>query len=137
MPRHFNGFVSRFSAGSRNEISPDDRRSTTSLLQGSGVSLPGAQQFLSGQIVANPDDRRTLAGIVGELLDLKEGQPVSHVALLLPAVQKVRDVPRRSQTLQDLGISMAGAQQMLSGQTVTSAEDRRALGQIVVAAVRG
>ena len=139
MRRHFNGFVSRFSAGGRSDMSPDDRRRTISLLQGSGVSFVGAQQFLSAQIVASPDDRRTLAGIVGALLDLTQGQAVTQIALLLPAVQKVRDrdVARRSQTLQDLGISIAGAQQMLSGQTVTSAEDRRALGQIVVAAVRG
>jgi len=136
MPRHFNGFVSRFSAGGRSEQSRDGQ-AAASFLQRSRVSVLGAKQFLDGEIVTNPEDRRTLAGIVGGLLDLKQGQPVSQVALLLPAVQAAREAARRKQKLQELGISAAGAHQFVSGLSVASNEDRQFLGHLVIAASRG
>ena len=133
MPRHFNGIVNRLSAGGRSALSRDDRPAAASFLQRSGVSLPGAKQFLDGDIVASPADRRMLAGIVGRLLEAKQGQPAGHAALL-PAVQAS---PRSAQRLRDLGISAAGAQQFLSGQSVASGQDRQALGQLVIVASGG
>lgn len=133
MPRHFNGMVNRFSAGGRSALSRDVQ-AAAAFLQRSRVSVLGAKQFLDGEIVANPADRRTLAGIVGGLLNLKQGQPVSQVALLLPAVQAAREAARSTQKLQELGISAAGAHQFVSGLAVTGGEDRQALGQFVASA---
>jgi hypothetical protein len=135
MPRHFNGFVSRFSAGGRSAQSRDGQ-AAASFLQRSGVSVLGAKQFLDGEIVANPEDRRTLAGIVGGMLDLKQRQPVSQVALLLPAVQAAREAARK-QKLQELGVSAAGAHQFVSGLAVANNGDRQVLGHLVMAASRG
>jgi len=132
MPRHFNGFVSRFSAGGRSTQSRDGQ-AAASLLQRSGVSFLGAKQFLDGDVVANPEDRRTLAGIVGGLLDATQGSPAGHAGLL-PAVQAS---PRSAHRLREFGISVAGAQQFLSGQSVASGQDRQALGQLIIAASRG
>jgi hypothetical protein len=137
MPRHFNGIVNRFSAGSRSALSRDGQAAAASFLQRSRVSVLGAKQFLDGEIVANPADRRTLAGIVGGLLNLKQGQPVSQVALLLPAVQAAREAARSTQKLRELGISAAGAHQFVSGLAVANNGDRQVLGHLVIAASRG
>jgi len=121
MPRHFNGFVSRFSAGGK-EISPGDRLAATSFLQRSGISPLGIRQVLDGEIVINPGDRQKLVGIVGGLL---------------PAVQSVRDPARDIQGRRGFGLSAAGAQQFASGLPVNGAGDRQALAQIVMAAAGG
>ena len=68
--RYFHGIVSRFSSGGK-------------------VSELGCSQALNGQVVSDPSDRAALA----ELLRLIAEPSVAH--LLLPAVQKIRDPPRR------------------------------------------
>ena len=135
MPRYFNGFVSRFSAGGR-ATSLHDQQAATSFLQRSGVSPQGIRQFLGGEPVAIAGDRSKLAAILGERLDLKQA-PAGHAALLLPAVQSAREAARRSQKLQAFGLSAAGAQQFVAGLPVNGIEDRRLLPQIVIAALGG
>ena len=130
MPRHFNGFVSRFSAGGR-DASPGDRQAATALLQRSGISPLGIRQVLDAEIVANPGDRQKLAGIVAGLLPAV--QSIGHAAPLLSAVQSVRDTQR----LREFGLSAAGAQQFASGLPVSGASDRQTLAQVVAAAAGG
>jgi len=103
-----------------------------SFLQQSGVSLLGAQQFLEGKIVSNAGDRQRLGRIINVLLDLSAPQSVSEIALLLPAVQAAREAARSYQKLQELGLSAAGAQQVITGLPVTNAEDRQALGLVLI-----
>src|SRR5262245_23519760 len=108
MPQYLHGFVSRFSAGHRS-LSLADRQAVTSLLQQSGISVQGIQQFLGGGSVTNIGDRPKLAAKVGELLDPKQVLPVGHAALLLPGVQSAPEPTRRAQKLHDLGLSATGA----------------------------
>jgi hypothetical protein len=100
-----------------------------------GVSGLGAYQLMRGQVVTGTEDRRRLAGIIGVLLDLKAGQKVSGVALLLPAVQAAREAARRMQKLQEVGLSAAGAHQFITGLPVTNMEDRQALGLALSSAI--
>lgn len=109
----------------------------TSFLQRSGISAQGIQQVLGGENVANAGDRHKLAAIVGELLDPKQVVPVGHVIMLPPAVQSAREATRRAHKLQALGFSATGAQQLVAGLPMNSADDRQILPQIVVAALRG
>jgi len=136
MPRYFNGFVSRFSAGGRGK-SPGDLQAATSLLQRSGVSAQGIRQFLGGEPVANAGDRSKLAAIVGERLDLQQAPPAGHAAQFLPAVQSAREAARRAQKLQAFGLSAASTQQFFAGLPVTGTDDRRLLAQLVIAALGG
>lgn len=133
-PRYFHGVVSRFSAGSR-VLSLGDRQVAISFLQRSAISIQGLQQFLGGESVTNVGDRHRLAAVLGKLLDLKQVLPVGHAALLLPAVQSVREATRRAQKLRDLGLSATGAQQFIAGLPVPGADDRQILPQIVLAAL--
>jgi hypothetical protein len=133
-PRYFHGVVSRFSAG-RHSLSLGDRQAVTSFLQRSGISFQGIQQFLGGEGVTNVGDRHKLAAKVGELLDPRV-LPVGHAAPLLPAVQSAREATRRAQKLQDLGLSVTGAQQFVGGLPMNGADDRQILPQTVIAALR-
>jgi hypothetical protein len=128
--------VSRFSAGGRT-MSLGDRQAATSFLQRSAVSMQGIEQFLGGESVTNVGDRHKLAAIVGELLDSKQVLPVGHAALLLPAVQSVREAVRRAQKLRDLGLSATGAQQFVAGLPMNGADDRKILPQILFVAFGG
>jgi len=132
MARHFNGFVSRFSAGGR-ALSAGDRQAATSLLQRAGVSPLGIQQFLAADTVPDPGDRQTLAGLVSGLLPAV--QSIASGAPLLPAVQSARDPGRDTRILRELGLSAPGAQQFAAGLPVASKEDRQTLGGIVIAAL--
>ena len=134
-PRYFHGVVNRFSAG-RRSLSLGDRQAVTSFLQRSAITVQGIQQFLGGESVTNVGDRTKLAAKVGELLDPKQVLPVGHAALLLPAVQSAREVTRRAQKLQDLGLSATSAQQFVAGLPMNGADDRQILPQIVIAALR-
>ena len=134
-PRYFHGVVSRFSAG-RRSVALGDRQTVTSFLHGSGITVHGIQQFLGGESVTNAGDRPKLAAKVGELLDPKQVLSVGHAALLLPAVQSAREVTRRAQKLQDLGLSATGAQQFVAGLPMNGADDRQILPQIVIAVLR-
>lgn len=136
MARHFNGFVNRFSQG-RRSLSPGDRQAATSLLQKSGVSPMGIRQFLDGDTVSDAGDRRALAGVVSGLLDQISARPGDPAPLLLPAVQRVRNVPTRTRRLNELGLSASGAQQFLTGAPVAAAGDRQLLREILVAASSG
>jgi len=122
MARYFHGIVNRFSAGSR------VRAAAASFLQRSGVSRLGTQQFLDEEVVSSAADRQALAGIVGGLLDGNQK--------LLPAVQSVRGA-RNARRLHELGLSVAGTHQFLSGLPVVSKADREALGRIVFEASAG
>jgi len=135
MPRYFHGVVNRFSAGGRS-LSLGDRQAVTSFFQRSGISFQGIQQFLGGEGVTNVGDRQKLATKVGELLDPKQVLAVGRAALLLPAVQSAREVTRRAQKLQDMGLSAMGAQQFVGGLPMNGADDRQILPQIVIAALR-
>ena len=135
MPRYFHGVVNRFSAGGRS-LSPGDRQAVTFSLERSGISVQGIQQFLGGEGVTNVADRNKLAAKVGELLDVKRVLPVGHAALLLPAVQSVRESTWRAQKLQDLGLSPSSAHQFVAGLPMNGADDRQILPQIVIAALR-
>jgi hypothetical protein len=133
-PRYYHGVVNRFSAGGRTQPL-GDRQAATSFLQRSGISLQGIQQFLGGESVATVGDRHKLAAILGTLLDSKQVVPVGHAALLLPAVQSVREAARRTQKLRDLGLSATGAQQFVAGLPMNGAGDRKILPQIVFVAL--
>ena len=136
--RHFHGIVSRFSAGRKEYLPPADRQAATSLFQRSGISPLGTRQFLAGEAIANAMDRYRLAGIVGELIDLKQAPPGGAAAfLLVPAVMAAREAARRARKLQDYGLSAAGAQQLVAGLPINGADDRELLPQIVSAALHG
>src|SRR5215208_4740264 len=134
MTRYFHGVVGRFSAGGRT-MSLGDRQAATFFLQRSAVSIQGTQQFLGGESGTNVGDRQKLAAILGKLLDAKQVLPVGPAALLLPAVQAVREAVRRAQKLRDLGLSATGAQQFLAGLPINGADDRKILPQIVFVAL--
>lgn len=132
MPRHFSGIANRIGQGDTDQKSPVNLARVASFLQQSGVSLLGAQQFLEDKIVSNPGDRQRLARIINVLLDLSAGQSVSEVALLLPAVQAAREAARSMQKLRELGLSAGGAHQVITGLPVTNAEDRQAIGLVLI-----
>jgi hypothetical protein len=132
MARHFSGIANRIGQGDIDLKSPANLVRVASFLQQSGVSLLGAQQFLENKIVSNAGDRQRLARIINALLDLSAPKSVSEIALLLPAVQAAREAARSNQKLQELGLSAAGAHQLITGLPVTNAEDRQALGLLLI-----
>ena len=49
-------------------LSPAAEAATRPALQRAGVSGPGVEQFLKGQVVANPADRAKLARLMAEAM---------------------------------------------------------------------
>jgi hypothetical protein len=116
MPRYFNGFVSRFSAGSQALYASD--------LSRLGLSAEGARAVVEGDPIASFADRRRLATIVVALLDLQGTITEGQLASLLPAVQAGLDVSGRARKLSQLGLSARGAYDVLSGHPVEDPGDR-------------
>jgi hypothetical protein len=96
-----------------------------------GLSGLGAAQFVKGQPVSNQNDRRVLANALAQAFGIR--LDVS-LALLIPAVQKIRDAATRTQL--HLDISQNGLVQFLTAQAVTDQKDRKALAILVPATMR-
>jgi hypothetical protein len=134
--QHFNGIASRISAGGRSAPPSAAVQKASGILSDAGVSPTGVAQFLAGQVVSNPADRRTVAAIAAVLLDLKAGEKVSRISLITPAVQSGLRVATKppaatdaeptalvSKAAQTLGVSPLSARQLLTAMPVVDRRD--------------
>jgi hypothetical protein len=96
-----------------------------------GVSLQGAQQVLTGQIVTGLADRHRLAQLT---IHGNRTESVDKDEMIAIHAEKNQDIEVENDEthwvghdnkLQQLGVSALGARQFLSGQPVTSAADRQ------------
>ena len=98
-------------------------------LQRLGVSPSGVDQFLRGQIVANPADRSRLATLVA---------PSRATADLMNPWRGFQGGCNGGcDDLRRLGVSSLGAEQFLSGQVVVNPADRSVLASLLVRAPAG
>src|SRR5262245_7584825 len=98
-------------------------------MQRLGVSPSGVDQFLRGQIVANPADRSRLAALVA---------PSRTTADLMNPWRGFQGGCNGGcDDLRRLGVSSLGAEQFLSGQVVGNPADRSVLASLLVRAPAG
>jgi prepilin-type processing-associated H-X9-DG protein len=126
---------------------PADQSQGTRLLSeyllGRGISIAGVRQLLAGNVVTNASDRQLLAQTVTQQLDIAAVENGRlEMGLLVPAVQKVRmasaGVNNEPLTLalERLGLSAAGAKQVLAGLPISNTDDRLLLAVPTSAAPR-
>jgi len=134
MAQHFHGFVTRFSAGRVEK--GREAGWATSMLEGLGMSASAARSVIAAGPVASPPDRDRLGAIVGAILDLTAPKSVAQIVVLLPAVQKIREVSRRSEEFGELGFSAGAAHQIVFGQPILDPRDRSLLACLLAAAAQ-
>ena len=93
-----------------------------------GLSLQAARQLVAAEVLSSPADRRKLAQLLGVLVDTS---PIPLTVTVGGAHTEKVSAIRAS--LQKLGLSALGAQQLVTGQPLGSAEDRLLLPAVFLA----
>jgi hypothetical protein len=138
MSRHLRTFVSRF-------WQEDVDARAIRQLQAVGLSASGAREVLSGNSMTHSAERLLVARLLSEQLGSpgRSGAPSPGTATQGSEIAPLDDSLRqedpitigdhRPEQLQALGLSAAGARQVLAGQPVTAASDRQQLAAIAKA----
>ncbi len=89
-----------------------------------GVSLQGAQQVLTGEIVTGLADRQRIAQLIAALKHDRTGTVDKNETITIHG--------NRTENVNAIGMTTLGAQQFLAGQPVNNAQDRQHLARTLL-----